>query len=69
MLSINTRPWSTVYLGRRVLGTTPLANVSVPNKALKLKLVDRDGHQHVRRIPRSHRHKRSAFFDFDKQGD
>lgn len=69
LLSINTRPWSTVYLGHRVLGTTPLANISVPNKALKLKLVDRDGHQHVRRIARSHRHKRSAFFDFEKQRD
>ncbi len=67
LLSINTRPWSTVYLGQRVLGTTPLANVSVPNRALKLKLVDRDGRQHIRRIPRSTRHKRSVFFDFEKQ--
>jgi serine/threonine-protein kinase len=67
LLSINTKPWSTVYLGHRVLGTTPLANVAVPNKAIKLKLVDRDGHQHIRRIPRSSRHKRSVFFDFEKQ--
>lgn len=62
-LSINTRPWSTVYLGSRVLGTTPLANVAVPRGALMLKLVDRDGNVHLRKIARSRKPERSAFFD------
>ncbi len=49
-LSLNTRPWSKVYLGRRLLGTTPLGRVSVPSGNLRLRLVDRDGNEHQRRI-------------------
>ena len=64
-LSINTKPWSTVYLGSRVLGTTPLANVSVSRGALELKLVDRDGHVHLRRLPASRKPTRSVFYDFE----
>jgi eukaryotic-like serine/threonine-protein kinase len=63
-LSINTRPWSTVYLGNRVLGTTPLANISVPRSMLTLKLVDRDGNVHLRRLSRTRAIERSAFYDF-----
>jgi serine/threonine-protein kinase len=63
-LSINTRPWSTVYLGSRLLGSTPLADVAVPRGALMLKLVDRDGRVHLRRIPASSRTERTAHFDF-----
>ena len=63
-LSINTRPWSTVYLGNRVLGTTPLAGISVPRSALTLKLVDRDGNVHLRRLARSKAMERTAFYDF-----
>jgi len=63
-LSINTRPWSTVYLGKRVLGTTPLADVPVPRSALTLKMVDRDGHVHVRRVPASKQPARSVHFAF-----
>jgi serine/threonine-protein kinase len=63
-LSINTRPWSTVYLGSRVLGTTPLANISVPRSTLTLKLVDRDGNVHLRRLSRTRAIERSAFYDF-----
>jgi len=66
LLSINTKPWSTVYLGQRMLGTTPIARVSVPNRALTLKLVDRDGHVHVRRIARSNENVREVFFDFER---
>jgi hypothetical protein len=65
LLSINTRPWSTVYLGKRMLGTTPLARVSVPNTSLKLKFVDRDGRVHVRRIAHSEAKLREIFFDFE----
>ncbi len=46
-------PWSTVYLGHRALGTTPLANVPVPRGPQAHALFDRDGRQHMRRIPRS----------------
>ncbi len=66
LLSINTKPWSTVYLGQRMLGTTPIARVSVPNRPLTLKLVDRDGKVHVRRIGRSDEPVREVFFDFEQ---
>ncbi|HEX6243429.1 MAG TPA: hypothetical protein VFZ61_21095, partial [Polyangiales bacterium] len=55
---------STVYLGNRMLGTTPLAGVTVPRGSLTLKLVDRDGHVHLRRVQRSRASERTAFFDF-----
>jgi serine/threonine protein kinase len=63
-LSINTRPWSTVYLGKRALGTTPLADIPVPRGALTLKLVDRDGKVHVRRVPASAQRDRSVSYEF-----
>ncbi|MEY4512264.1 MAG: hypothetical protein RLZZ450_4386 [Pseudomonadota bacterium] len=63
-LSINTRPWSTVYLGKRLLGTTPLAEVAVPRGALNLKLVDRDGKVHVRRLPASNKKARAVSYEF-----
>jgi serine/threonine protein kinase len=63
-LSINTRPWSTVYLGKRMLGTTPLADVLVPRGALNLRLVDRDGNVHIRRVPASKDRDRSVSFEF-----
>jgi serine/threonine-protein kinase len=65
LLSINTRPWSTVYLGTRLLGTTPIARVEVPSSSLTLKLVDRDGRVHLRRVARSTDEVREVFFDFD----
>jgi serine/threonine protein kinase len=64
-LSINTKPWSTVYLGNRVLGTTPLADVVVPRGTIELKLVDRDGRVHLRRLPQSRKSARSVFYDFE----
>jgi hypothetical protein len=68
LLSINTRPWSTVYLGKRVLGTTPIASVKVPRGPITLKLVDRDGHVHTRKLDRSNGKTRSVFFDFEAPG-
>ncbi|HEY8428937.1 MAG TPA: serine/threonine-protein kinase [Sandaracinaceae bacterium] len=52
-LSLNTQPWSRVYLGNRLLGTTPLGRVTVPSGTLRLRLVDRDGNEHRRtlRVP------------------
>jgi serine/threonine-protein kinase len=69
LLSLDTRPGSTVYLGRRVLGSTPLASVVVPRGTLQLKLVDANGQAHQRRILRSKQLKRSAFFDLSKRAD
>ena len=45
LLSINTSPWSRVYLGERLLGTTPLGRVSVPAGRLQLRFVDRHNNQ------------------------
>ncbi len=49
-LSLNTQPWSRVYLGSRLLGTTPLGRVSVPSGTVRLRLVDRDGAEHRRTV-------------------
>jgi serine/threonine-protein kinase len=49
-LSLNTQPWSRVYLGGRLLGTTPLGQVSVPSGTQRLRLVDRDGNEHRRTV-------------------
>ena len=49
-LSLNTRPWSKVYLGRRLLGTTPIGRVAVPSGTARLRLVDRDGTEHQRAV-------------------
>ncbi|MCC7539419.1 MAG: serine/threonine protein kinase [Deltaproteobacteria bacterium] len=52
-LSINTRPWSRVFLRNRLLGTTPIGGARVPAGSHRLRLVDRDGNTHNRsvRIP------------------
>jgi serine/threonine-protein kinase len=52
-LSLNTQPWSKVYLGNRLLGTTPLGHVRVPSGVQRLRLVDRVGNEHRRslRVP------------------
>jgi serine/threonine-protein kinase len=49
-LSLNTQPWSKVYLGNRLLGTTPIGRVSVPSGMQRLRLVDRDGTEHRRTV-------------------
>lgn len=49
-LSLNTQPWSKVYLGGRLLGTTPLGRVSLPSGNQRLRLVDRDGNEHRRTV-------------------
>jgi len=45
-LSINTRPWTTVYLNGRRLGVTPIGGKRVPAGTHRLRLVDGDGHTH-----------------------
>jgi serine/threonine-protein kinase len=49
-LSINTRPWSKVYLGSRLLGTTPIGGVEVESGQVRLRFVDRDGEEHTHTI-------------------
>jgi serine/threonine-protein kinase len=49
-LSINTRPWSRVFVGSRLLGTTPIGNVEVPSGNVHLRFVDRDGVEHTRSV-------------------
>lgn len=63
-LSINTRPWSSVYIGRRLLGSTPLADVPVPRGAVMLKLVDRDGRVHLRRLAPVKTRDRTVYYEF-----
>jgi eukaryotic-like serine/threonine-protein kinase len=41
-LSLDTVPWTVVYLGDKKLGETPLVNVPVPSGALELLLVNSD---------------------------
>ena len=49
-LSLNTRPWSKVYVGRRLLGTTPIGRAQLPSGNVRLRLVDRDGTEHRRSV-------------------
>ncbi len=49
-LSVNTRPWSKVYVGQRLLGTTPIGDVEVTAGSVRLRFVDRDGAEHTRTI-------------------
>ncbi|MFO0683806.1 MAG: serine/threonine-protein kinase [Sandaracinus sp.] len=49
-LSINTRPWSRVFVGSRLLGTTPIGRIDVPSGTLQLRFVDRDGVEHTRSV-------------------
>lgn len=62
-ISLNTRPWSRVYLGGRLLGTTPLGNVEVPAGTHRLRLVDRDGVEHARTITVASGEHAREFFD------
>ena len=62
-LSINTRPWSKVYIGSRLLGTTPIAEVSVPSGTVRLRLVDRDGATHTKTVRVSAGATERVFYD------
>ncbi len=62
-LSINTRPWSKVYLRGRLLGTTPIGRVEVPAGSLQLRLVDRDGQEHRRSVTVEEGGEERLFFD------
>jgi serine/threonine protein kinase len=71
LLSLDTRPWSTVYLDKQLLGTTPLIGVVVPRGALSLRLVDGHGRVHARAIAKADDDTltRRAFFDFESRSN
>jgi hypothetical protein len=62
-LAINTRPWSKVYVGSRLLGTTPIGNADVPAGDVTLRLVDRDGETHRVHVHVQPGQRATAFFD------
>jgi serine/threonine-protein kinase len=62
-LSINTRPWSKVYVGTRLLGTTPIGEEAVPSGTVRLRLVDRDGNTHNRTVEVRAGDETRVFFD------
>jgi serine/threonine-protein kinase len=64
-LSINTRPWSKVYIGPRLLGTTPIGEASVPSGAVRLRIVDRDGRVFQRTVTIAAGASDSVFYDLD----
>jgi len=49
-LSVNTRPWSKVYVGGELLGTTPIGRAAVSAGSVRVRLVDRDGNEHQRTV-------------------
>ena len=61
-LAINTRPWSKVYAGGRLLGTTPL-RATVPAGTVRLRLEDRDGTNHQRTVRVGEDDVTRVFFD------
>jgi len=65
-LSINTRPWSKVYVGPRLLGTTPIGEASVPSGTVRLRIVDRDGRTFSRSVRVNPGGDESVFYDLDE---
>jgi serine/threonine-protein kinase len=62
-LSVNTRPWSRVFVGGRSLGTTPIGGATVPAGTVRLRLVDRDGTTHERTVRVRPNEETRVFFD------
>jgi serine/threonine-protein kinase len=65
-LSINTRPWSKVYVGSRLLGTTPIGEAEVPSGNVRLRIVDRDGRTFQRSVRVAAGGSETVFFDLDQ---
>jgi serine/threonine-protein kinase len=65
-LSINTRPWSKVYVGPRLLGTTPIAEARVTSGAVRLRLVDRDGRTHTKTVRVPPNGSERVFYDLSR---
>lgn len=65
-LSINTRPWSRVWIGSRELGTTPIGEATVPSGTVRLRIVDRDGRTFTRTVRLAPGANENVFFDLDQ---
>jgi len=65
-LSVNTRPWSKVYVDQRLLGTTPIGDVEVSAGSVRLRFVDRDGAEHTRTITVPADGQAREFFDLSQ---
>jgi serine/threonine-protein kinase len=63
LLSLNTRPWSKVYMGPRLIGTTPIGRAEIRSGTVRLRLVDRDGTTHQRTVRVEPGEETRAFFD------
>ncbi|MFO0710023.1 MAG: serine/threonine-protein kinase [Sandaracinus sp.] len=66
MLSIDTRPWSKVYVGPRLLGTTPIAEAEVQSGSVRLRIVDRDGRTFTRTITVPPNQESRVFYNLDE---
>jgi hypothetical protein len=66
LLSIDTRPWSKVYVGSRLLGTTPIAEAEVQSGTVRLRLVDRDGRIFTRTITVPPHEEHRVFYELDE---
>jgi serine/threonine-protein kinase len=64
-LSINTRPWSRVWIGSRELGTTPIGEATVPSGTVRLRIVDRDGRTFNRSVRVAPGATENVFFDLE----
>jgi len=64
-IAVNTTPWSHVYLGRRLLGTTPIARKQVPSGNVRLRFVDGRGRSFDRTVRLRPGEHRSVFYRFE----
>ena len=62
-LSLNTKPWSRVYVGNNFIGITPFGNVDVPSGEINLRFVDRDGARHHKVVHLHPSEHANMFFD------
>nr|QRN75809.1 Serine/threonine protein kinase [Sandaracinus sp.] len=68
-LSINTRPWSQVFLRNRLLGSTPIAEVTAPAGDIRLRFVDESGASHVRTVHVEPNGETRVFFELPQGGE
>jgi serine/threonine-protein kinase len=66
-LSINTRPWSRVWIGSRELGTTPIGEATVPSGTVRLRIVDRDGRTFSRTVRLAPGATQTVFYDLEAE--
>jgi serine/threonine-protein kinase len=64
-LTINTRPWTTVFVNGRRIGPTPIGRLRVRAGALRLRLVDEAGTTHRRGVRVRPGQHRTVFYELD----